>query len=155
MWVTTEYDGLARQLLHMYKFQRARAAAQTIAQAIADTLPYLPTGTVISYVPTATKRMRVRGYDHAELVAREVAQLKQLPFRRLTTRLTQSRQVGATRAVRLKQLEGAFAIVDDVPREVLIIDDVVTTGATLEAVATLLRQHGARHVSAAVFAQKL
>ena len=155
VWVTTEYDGLARQPLHSYKFQRARAAAATLAQNITDTLPYLPSDTVVTYVPTATKRMRVRGYDHAELIAREVAEMKSLPFRRLASRLTQSRQVGASRAVRLKQLDGAFGLVDEAPRRVLIIDDVVTTGATLEAMAVLLRRAGARDVSAAVFAQKL
>lgn len=155
VWVTTEYDGLARQLLHSYKFQRARAAAATLGQSIAEALPYLPADTTVTYVPTATKRMRMRGYDHAELVAQSVASLKNLPFQRLVARQTQSRQVGANRSVRLKQLEGAFRLVDEVPERVLIVDDVVTTGATLEAMAVLLRRAGARDVSAAVFAQKL
>jgi ComF family protein len=155
VWVATEYDGLARQLLHGYKFQRARAAAATLAQNIAETLPYLSADTTVTYVPTATKRMRMRGYDHAELIAQSVASLKSLPFQRLVARQTQSRQVGANRSVRLKQLEGAFRLVDEVPERVLIVDDVVTTGATLEAMAVLLRRAGARDVSAAVFAQKL
>ena len=155
VWVATEYDGLARQLLHSYKFQRARAAASVLAQNIADALPYLSSDTVVTYIPTATKRIRMRGYDHAELVARAVANLKNMPFQRLATRLTQSRQVGANRAVRMRQLDGAFALVGKVPKRVLVVDDVVTTGATLEAMAVLLRKAGVRDVSAAVFAQKL
>ena len=99
--------------------------------------------------------MRIRGYDHALLIAQAFAGLRGLSCERLLTRLTQTRQVGASRAQRLAQLHDAFLVIREVPCHVLVIDDVVTTGATLEAVAALLRREGARHVDAAVFAQKL
>lgn len=146
---------MAKQLLHGYKFERARSACIPIAQHLAAILPYMSRNTVVTCVPTDTRRMRARGYDHAGLVARELARELRLPYQRLVTRVTHTRQVGASRAMRLKQLQGAFLVVGSVPQNVLVVDDVVTTGATLEAVAAVLRTAGARHVDAAVFTQKM
>ena len=157
VWIRTDYDGVAKQLLHDYKFARAQAGASAIVLALSDVLPHLPTGTLIVPVPTATVRVRERGYDHALLVARQLAHLKKLDYDRAVTRLTQSRQVGANRALRLTQLEHAFLVAH--PRlvkgaDVLLVDDVLTTGATLETMARLLKRAGARTVNAVVFAQK-
>ena len=155
VWVATEYAGLAKKMVHKYKFERARTAARTIAQQMDAVLPNIPQSTVVTYVPTETRRMRMRGYDHAALIARELARERGLPYRRLASRVTHTRQVGAGRAVRYRQLAGAFLVIRDVPPDVLLVDDVVTTGATLETVAAVLRQAGAKHVDAVVFAQKL
>lgn len=155
VWVATEYTGVAKELLYVLKFGRARAGATPIARHITSVLPDLPKDTLVTYVPTDTRRIRQRGYDQAELIAREIARLKGLGCRRLLTRTTHTRQVGATRAVRLKQLETAFLTTRHIPAHILLVDDVVTTGATLEAIAAVLRQAGARHVDAVVFAQKM
>ena len=157
VWSVTEYEGLAYKLLHYYKFERASAAAPIIARAISDALPYLPENTIIIPVPTATIRVRQRGYDHAELIARQVARHKGIPMVRAASRLTQTRQVGANRKLRKTQLQGAFIVVRPKAikdKSVIIVDDVTTTGATLEALAAALKQAGVKTVSAAVFAQK-
>jgi ComF family protein len=157
LWIRTAYGGHARMLLRRFKFERAMAAAKTIAGAMGEALPYLPRQTVVVPIPTATSRVRSRGYDHAVLLARNIARIQGLPYARALTRLTQSRQVGASRAQRLTQLEGAFATVK--PKlinnaDILLVDDVLTTGATLAEAAKTLRAAGAATVSALVFAHK-
>lgn len=75
----------------------------------------------------------------------------------LLSRLGQTRQVGSKREQRLTQLSDAFrALRPDVIRnaQILLVDDVVTTGGTLEAAANVLRQAGASRIDAVVFAQK-
>jgi len=141
-----------------YKFGRARAAAELLANNLHETLPYFGPDVVVGYVPTATRRLRQRGYDQAELIARGFAKRRGLSCRRIVTRLSQTRQVGATKKQRQTQLRAAFVVTHAASCEnktVLIVDDVVTTGATLEAVASVLRAAGAKHVDAAVFAQKV
>lgn len=157
VWVRTELSGLARDVLHAYKFERAQAAAPLLAGYMSGILPKLTSDTVIIPVPTATSRFRQRGYDHAKLLARELAGLTGLVMSPALSRLNQSRQVGTKRGERLNQLMNAFWVNRQsllAGARILLIDDVVTTGATLEEAARILKRAGARTVDAAVFAQK-
>lgn len=157
VWVRTDYAYHARELVHIMKFGRAQSACKTIAKLINDTLPFLD-DYIITYIPTATTRARQRGYDHARLMAAALARARTLPCYGLLARLGQSRQVGAKKAYRTKQLKDSFWVTrpDMVKgKKILLIDDVVTTGATLEEAARMLKRAGAESVSAAVFAQKL
>lgn len=157
VWVRTGYEGTAKQLVYQLKFNRAKAAARPIARLIDETLPWLEPDTVLVPVPTATSRRRSRGYDHAELIAKELASIRNLSCQPLLVRIGQSRQVGAGRKERLLQLQSAFIAREmgafkNVP--LVLIDDIVTTGGTVEAAARALKTAGAKHVCAAVFAQK-
>jgi predicted amidophosphoribosyltransferase len=110
---------------------------------------------LIAYVPTAPQRVRERGYDQAALIAKELAIRSKLPYHTLLARTGTQRQLGQQRAVRKEQMTGAFRSLDKIDlqdKHVLLIDDVLTTGATCEAAARALRQAGAKRVSAAVFA---
>ncbi len=160
VWAGTFYGGLAKQLVHKLKFERLSAASQPMSAVIHHRLPVLPGNLVIVPVPTATKRVRQRGYDQARLLARQVARLQQCKYRRLLGRLGQSRQVGAQRQQRLEQLQSVFYVTKSLPkrrppRRVLLVDDILTTGASLESAATVLKQAGIQHIDAAVFAQKV
>jgi ComF family protein len=109
-------------------------------------------------VPTATGRVRQRGFGHSELLAKQISYRLKLPYRPLLRRLGQSRQLGATREIRLKQLDGRFAVrsVDSVRnKNVLLVDDVLTTGGTLIAATKALRAAGAGRVDALLFAKRL
>jgi len=157
VWVATEYEGLAKDLIHKLKFERASAAAEPIAKVMAEALPYLSERTIITHVPTASSRYRQRGYDQAELIAKELAKLKQVRYVPLIGRLGQTRQVGAKRATRLVQLEGAFrprATHGILEAEILLVDDITTTGVTLESAARVLKAAGAKRIYATVFARK-
>lgn len=156
VWVASEYDGTAKRLLHLLKFEHTRAAARPAAAALEATLPYLDDQVLVTHIPSATSRIRVRGYDQSALLAKRLALRLNCHHVTLLTRHGQSRQVGAKREQRLKQLDGAFQ-----PRRpeliknahIILIDDVVTTGATLTEAAKVLKVAGAKTVDAAVFAQ--
>lgn len=120
-------------------------------------IPYIGKDTIVVPVPTATKRVRQRGFDHAALTAKAYAAQEGLLFMPALVRIGQTRQVGASKKQRHEQLQGAFRVVSPKrikAEHILLLDDVLTTGATLEAAARVLKQAGAKTVSAAVFAQK-
>src|SRR5690606_5505450 len=112
---------------------------------------------LVTHVPTASSRIRERGYDQAEVLAREFANLRKLPFSSLLHRLGQTRQVGAGRKERLNQLSAAFTAKDQKlikNARIILIDDIVTTGATLESASRILKAAGAKSVNGLAVAQK-
>jgi ComF family protein len=109
-------------------------------------------------IPTATGRIRERGFGHAELLARKVAIKLRLEQSNSLRRLGQTRQLGARREDRLKQLHSSFAVKKTkaiAGRNILLIDDVVTTGGTIIAAAQTLRASGAKQVNALLFTKRL
>jgi ComF family protein len=151
VFARTTYIGHAKSLVWKLKAGSARAAADEIASL----LPPIKCDTVVP-VPTASSRVRQRGYDQAVLIAKAYAGRHRLPCSKHLVRQSQTRQVGASRAQRLEQLGSAFRIVDKTKvagRHILLVDDVMTTGATLEVAARLLMAAGAKSVHAVVFAQ--
>lgn len=157
VWVRTFYEGTAKKLVHDLKFERRLAAVKPIARLMSESLPYLPADTIVAHVPTATSRVRKRGYDHAEKIARALAGHLNLRHEVLLARVSQTRQVGAKRAQRLSQMKGAFRPIGSQKLQkatILLVDDLTTTGATLEAAASCLKSAGAKTVNAVVFAQK-
>lgn len=129
-----------------------------MALAIDGILPDLPKHTLISHVPTANQRVRMRGYDQAKLIATALAKKRALAHKTLLLRRGKARQVGAGRTDRFSHLENAFLPIrlDKIKdAEILLIDDVTTTGATLQSAAKTLKSAGAKTIYAAVFAQPL
>jgi ComF family protein len=142
--------------VHELKFSFAKDAARKIAEELQTVLPLLDAETVIVHVPAASSHVRRRGFDQSALIARELSYLTGLPHVHVLARLGQQRQVGASSKIRQQQMKHAFrsiagSVVTEVP--VLLIDDVLTTGSTLEAAALTLRRAGAKTVSAVTFAQ--
>lgn len=157
VWVATSYEGVAAQLVSRLKFARTQAAARVIAQIMDARLPATSVETIVVHIPTAAQRVRQRGYDQAQLIAREFARCRQLPCQALLRRRGHTRQVGANRQQRQKQLRTAFYCPRPerlVGKQILLIDDVLTTGATIEAAAQICIETGAKAVVAATFAQK-
>jgi len=150
------YQDTAKALVWKLKLAGAQAATGQMAERMLPHLPRPTADTVIVPVPTATSRIRRRGYDQAELLARELARQSHVRQAVCLTRITQSQQHGAHREQRLRQLAEAFRVTNPhlVPgRHIILVDDVVTTGATLEAAASMLHAAGARQIDAIVFAQ--
>jgi ComF family protein len=155
LYVFAEYTDVNKSVIRALKFGAKRHMAAPIARQIADMLPVLPPDTVIVNVPTAPTRVRQRGFDHTKHTAKEVAKLTKFPYHSLLVRINSSRQVGASREQRNKQVIGAYRVTSQnsfVGKNVLLIDDVVTTGATLSECVKVLRAAGAKRVDCAVFA---
>ena len=154
VWVAAEYDGVVKRLVHAYKFERVRAAHAPIAAAMADALPYFDDDVVVIHIPTATIRVRQRGYDQAKLLARDIAALRGWRHVSYIRRRHNERQVGSNRAQRFMQAADAFEVRGDVVgAHVLLVDDVATSGATLVAAAALISKAGARRIDAVVAAK--
>jgi ComF family protein len=154
VWPLASYQGEVKALLHAYKFEHVRALAEPLAACLDTALPYLDSSWTVVAIPTAPARVRQRGYDQAVLLARELAKKRGLAYRQLLVRQTAARQVGATRKTRQKQAAELFAARTTQGR-VLLVDDVCTTGATLQAAALALKKAGATEVAAVVVAWKV
>ena len=136
------------------KFGRAEHLGEALAQPLAA-LCAASRLDVVTPVPLAWTRLLVRGYNQAEAIARPLARALDLPCRRLLRRRPRPRQALLSRAERRRNLRGAFTPRRRLPAgtRVLLVDDVMTTGATLAAAARALRRAGAASVVAAVVAR--
>ena len=151
----TRYEATPKRLIWKLKFERAYAAALPAAMIMAARLD-IPEDAIVTHIPTSTNHVRRRGYDQARLLARRIAKLKNSTCQETLMRLGQQEQHSASRLQRLTQLQNAFQVVNGDRiwgRHVVLIDDVLTTGATLDAAARTLKSAGAKRITALVFAQ--
>ncbi len=158
VWWLGNYEKTLKDLIWEMKYQRKRSNARLLGGYLAQQLPYLPEGTMIVPVPTATRRVRRRGFDQAAVLAEGFARKRGTRPQELLSRTTQTELIGKTRAERTRQMQNALRVLRPLQvsgASILLLDDVLTTGATLEAAATLLREAGAKHVDAAVIARAL
>ena len=151
VWAAVLYEGPARELVRALKFRAAAGLADAMAaQMLAAGAP----GATLVPVPLAPGRRRRRGFNQAALLARCVAARSGLPLADVLVRAGGARsQVGRGRAARLSGPGGRIEVRAPPPRRVLLVDDVVTTGATLGACARALRAAGAQEVAALVYAR--
>lgn len=140
------YDGPGRALVTRLKYRNHRDGLPALARAAAALVDAGEVD-VVTWAPTTPARRRRRGYDQAELLARRVARHLRRPCRRLLRRRSGGAQTGRSRAERWHGPDLAPGWWHD-PRgqRVLVVDDVVTTGATVTAAARVLRQRGASRV---------
>ncbi len=146
----TEFTGLTRDLIVGLKYRNRRRLAHHLAEQLSRRLD--PTQIdVITWAPTSGARAHRRGYDQAELLARALAARWRKPCRRMLFRRHGQAQTGRSRDQRLLGPEFSARPVMRPPR-VLVVDDVVTTGATLFAARQALLAAGARSVVLAAVA---
>ncbi|MGA7295047.1 MAG: ComF family protein [Terriglobales bacterium] len=163
------YDGPLRDLIHLLKFHQVRPAAPVLGRMLAESIARLeqamPVGKVMMIpVPLYTRKQAQRGFNQAEMIAR--AALKELArpkrFELCPDVLKRCRetgsQIGLTRHQRRANLRGAFSVSDPtriLNRDILLIDDVFTTGTTASECARVLLRAGAARVWVATVARTL
>jgi len=163
------YDAGLRDLIHVLKFQQVRPAAAVLGRMLAETMARLeqtmPSGTIaVVPVPLHKRKRSQRGFNQAEMIVRAALKRLGLPKRfELCSGVLQRRretgsQIGLTRHQRRENLRGAFAVSDPtriVNRDILLVDDVFTTGTTASECARVLRRAGAARVWVATVARTL
>jgi len=173
------YDGELRELIHLLKFQQVRPAAVVLGRVLAGTIAGLEatmavgttsSGTIASNtimvvpVPLHARKKAQRGFNQAEMIARCALQQLSRPNRFdlctgvLVRRRETGSQIGLTRHQRRENLRGAFAVSDPtriLNRDILLVDDVYTTGTTASECARVLLRAGAARVWVATVARTL
>jgi predicted amidophosphoribosyltransferase len=154
VWAAFEYDGPAGAMVRSLKFGGRKAIADVMAAQLTALAPLeLLRGTVVP-VPVHPDHRRRRGIDHSAALARAVARRAGLSYAECLVRGGASLpQVGRGRRERLRGPAGTIDTSRETPPEVLLIDDVVTTGATLAACVTALRGSGSQHITPIVYAR--
>jgi ComF family protein len=158
VWSLGVYEAELKSMIWSVKYKRSRSTARLLARYLVDQVPYLPNDTLVVPIPTATSRVRMRGFDQAVILAKTFAARRKLQYSAFLWRTSQAQQIGKRRLERMKQMENSLTLASKSAIEgksILLIDDVLTTGATLETAAALLRGNGAKHVDAAVIARRL
>lgn len=155
------FEGAIRAAIHELKYRNLRAIAPTLAAYLDRYLVTCPMESdVVMPVPLHRTRLRERGYNQAELLARALARTRGVPLdarslRRTGGEMSQVRTRDARE--RRANVVGAFTCTDASlsGKRILLIDDVCTTGATLEACAAQLRSAGAREVFGLTLAREV
>ncbi len=154
-WAPLAYEGAARDIVRALKFDAALPLAGLMAAHMAANLPADLRACLVP-VPAHRGRRRRRGFDPAALLADGLSERTGLPLSPCLRRADRGRrQVGAGRT--LRRSAGRFAAVatSAPPRAVVLVDDVHTTGATLDACAHALKERGAEWVGAATYVRTL
>lgn len=143
------YEGAVRETLHRFKFQEERWLAQPLAKEMAAALEDFGSWDAVCWAPMSPMRKLRRGYDQSELLAKEIAKLKNIPRRALLRKTRETAvQHELDLAGRLENVKEAYAAKEDCSGlRLLVVDDIVTSGATLSECIRVLRQAGAAEVT--------
>jgi predicted amidophosphoribosyltransferase len=148
-----EYDEAVRRIVGGWKERGLRRLAAEAAALVVDAVPR-PEVDVLTFVPPDGDRLLKRGHHPAGQMARDLARRWQLPIQPLLRRSGPSlRQRGLSLVERRRNVRGAFRAAGQAPRTVCLVDDVYTSGATVNAAALALRKAGARRVEVICFAR--
>jgi ComF family protein len=145
------YEEELRELIHVFKYGRVQTLAKPLGRFLASALPREQTFDVIVPMPLYWRKRWRRGFNQAALLARELARRTHIPVSNALRRVKDTAaQAGLTNAKRRRNVSGAFRARNKTAlsgQRVVLIDDVLTTGATAASCARALRAAGARQVT--------
>jgi len=151
------YEGALRKLIHLFKFGKIQPLSRPLGKFIKKALPLEERFDLIVPMPLHWTRRWSRGFNQSQLLAGEIAKRWNVPVRNVVKRVKATpSQAGLTNAKRRSNVRGAFRLKKGAAikgARVLLIDDVLTTGATASACARVLKRAGAAYVALAAVAR--
>jgi len=143
------------QLIYRLKYNGDRLAGRYFARILAENMPKGQFD-CITFVASTGGSQRRRGYNQAQIIAKELSTITGLPLQNLLLRTTHTDQIGLNRKQRLSTVLDNFVLTSHTVRgkRILLVDDVMTTGATLNECAHVLKQGSAKSVWGMVVAKK-
>ena len=155
--VERPFSGPLRHAIHRFKFESGRSLAATLTTTMSRAIGELSTDTAVVPVPLHHHRLNERGYNQSSLLARLLSVEYGLSMaERILVRIRHTKaQMSLPPADRRRNVRGAFATVAgaEMPESVLLVDDVVTTGSTVDECARVLRAAGVERVTVAAIAR--
>lgn len=153
------YEGALKELIHLLKFYGKKRIADLLFKFIVENIEedYLGWPDVIVPVPLSKKVLKVRGFNQTEIIGKKIAKYKDKPFFNVVKKIKETLpQNKLGRDERLKNLHGAFETgISFKDKKVLIIDDVYTTGATMNEMAKVVLEKGALEVKGLAVARSV
>jgi ComF family protein len=151
VYTFASYEGALRKLIHLFKFAGVRPLARVFGGYLRRALPVEESFDLVVPMPLHWRRRWQRGFNQAALLAHQIAPRFGVPVRSVVRRKRATKsQAGLTNAKRRANVSGAFQIKSGIRLDgmrVLLVDDVLTTGATAAACARALKRAGAAHVT--------
>ena len=148
-------DGVLKDLIYDYKFKNLKQAYIELSDSLLVTIDALPEDIIVTSVPTLPSHIRTRGYDHTKLVAKRFAKVRGLTYQDTLFRASNATQHNSIASLRWQQAQKAFTAKKVIKHvKYLLIDDIVTTGATIEYASRTLLNAGASEVYVAVLARQ-
>ncbi len=151
------YEGTLRELIHLFKYGKVESLARPLSRFVLRAIPLDLNIDLVMGMPMHWRKHWERGFNQADLLARSIAKRRGL---RLATNLARKRytkaQAGLTEAERRDNLKDSFRVRRPAQvrgKQILLVDDVFTTGATLRSAAAALKEAGAAHVTAVTLAR--
>lgn len=146
IYVIGQRKGLLQKLVDDYKFNSERETASILADILDDKLPQYK-DFAVTFIPTVSAHIRERGFDHMALLAKKFARRRGLKCRQLLYRKNNISQKRLSGKERQKAASQAFGLRNlSMPKKVLLLDDVYTTGSTVKEAKKVLIKGGAEKV---------
>ena len=147
--------GLLKDLINIYKYKSVRVCAETFAYLLKNKYGLFLEGKIVVPLPTISKHIRERGFDHMALLAKRIAYVCGGKCEKVLKRVGDTVQVGADEITRKKQALSAYSVTNKVKFDVqyVLIDDVWTTGSSMMAACLELQKAGVKNISVVLLAK--
>ena len=161
IYAVGEREGLLKHLVEEYKFGSIRAMSKILAEFVDASLPEFANAeqVVVVPLPTISRHIRERGFDHTYLLAKNLAKYRKWKVIPLLARKNNTVQVGTNRETRIAQASRAYTInhkkkpnslISSSDTTYILVDDIWTTGASMEAAIKVLQEAGAQKIIGSV-----
>lgn len=159
--IMAKFSGSLSKLLKALKYHDSKNMAPLLARMLWRHL-VLPEADLISFVPLHQQKLRLRGYNQCQEIALELGRISGIPVKNLLLKKknTKAQAQIKNQDERLRRMENLFIVRNKYKnlikdKTIIIIDDVITTGATLNAVSKILKETGAKQIFCLVIASKM